>query len=410
MKFPKRPLIEGKGFNKEELSVGIDDAGRVIVSGKNTKCGHFREVFDVPEDSNMEKISATYSCGILTIKIPKKIVAKVEDSKEEDHKNQANEEDHVEDGKTKGEKNTNEQEEEDRATQANEEDHVEDGKTKDEKNTNEQEEEDRANQTTEEHVEDEKPEEEKNTNEQEDDDEHVEYKKPKEEKNTNEQEEDEGHEVREEMMSNEEESGRADEPQQQQKHVQQDQDQEQEQEQEQKIENNRQRPQEQQPPQPQKASNELEYGDEHAIGLHEEEADKKERTNGVREVVETKKEHDEKIGSEGRILLGKKKWLEGKVGWEAWTREDLDVKVKSAMEKIRKNKATIFTAAVAFSLGFFLCHRLASRSPTCTSSTSSGGEGSCKVDITIIERYLGNPHPNANESKNIGSIRSISLL
>ncbi|KAK9116865.1 hypothetical protein Sjap_015812 [Stephania japonica] len=300
------------------------------------ECGHFREAFDVPEDSNMEKISATYSRELLTIKIPKKIVPKVEDSKEEDHTNQANEEDHVEDGKTKEEKNTNEQEE------------------------------DSANQTNEEHVDDEKPKEEKNTDE-----------------------------AQEEIMSDEEEGGRADQPQQQQKHVQQDQDQD----------------QDQGPPQPQKANNGPEYGDEHAVGLHEEEADEKESTNGVRQVVETKQEeHDEKIGSKGRLLLGKKEWLEGKVGWEEWTREDLDVKVKSAMEKIRKNKGMIFTAAVAFSLGFFLCHRLASRSPTCTSSTSSGGEGSCKVGITIIERYISNTHPNANESKNIGLIRSISLL
>ncbi|KAF9625501.1 hypothetical protein IFM89_023437 [Coptis chinensis] len=64
------------GFQREELKVRVDTMRKVTVSGERlvseSKYSRFKQVYDMPEDSDVDSITGRFDGGLLFIIIPKK--------------------------------------------------------------------------------------------------------------------------------------------------------------------------------------------------------------------------------------------------------------------------------------------------------------------------------------------------
>ncbi|OVA00301.1 Alpha crystallin/Hsp20 domain [Macleaya cordata] len=80
-------LVDLPGFKKEELKVQVDNSWKVTVSGERklseNKYSRFKQVFDIPRDSDIEKINGRFDGGLLFVIIPKKKAEILEEPKKE---------------------------------------------------------------------------------------------------------------------------------------------------------------------------------------------------------------------------------------------------------------------------------------------------------------------------------------
>ncbi|XP_042501268.1 protein RESTRICTED TEV MOVEMENT 2-like [Macadamia integrifolia] len=80
-------LVELPGFKKEELKVEVDNNGRLAVSGERqlseNKYKRFKEIYSLPTDSDIDKISGKLDGGVLFVIIPKKENVIEEEPKEQ---------------------------------------------------------------------------------------------------------------------------------------------------------------------------------------------------------------------------------------------------------------------------------------------------------------------------------------
>ncbi len=78
------------GVKGEEIDLNVDEKGMLVLVGNRDMPdipspigsvrlhlmeidhGHFCRTLDLPEDANVDKIEATYKCGFLWIRVPKK--------------------------------------------------------------------------------------------------------------------------------------------------------------------------------------------------------------------------------------------------------------------------------------------------------------------------------------------------
>ncbi|PIA62528.1 hypothetical protein AQUCO_00200500v1 [Aquilegia coerulea] len=71
-------LIDLPGFKREELKVRVDNLRKVTVSGERqvseNKYSRFKQIYELPEDSDIDNISGRFDGGLLFIIIPKKKV------------------------------------------------------------------------------------------------------------------------------------------------------------------------------------------------------------------------------------------------------------------------------------------------------------------------------------------------
>lgn len=65
------------GFKSEQLKASIDNSGIIKLSGKTHFQGEtwksFNKEINIPKNCNKDKISAKFSEGVLSIKMPKKV-------------------------------------------------------------------------------------------------------------------------------------------------------------------------------------------------------------------------------------------------------------------------------------------------------------------------------------------------
>ncbi|KAI3978015.1 hypothetical protein MKX01_032392 [Papaver californicum] len=69
-------LVDLPGFKKEELKVQVDNSWKVTITGERkvseNKYCRFKQISDVPKDSDINKISGRFDGGLLFVIIPKK--------------------------------------------------------------------------------------------------------------------------------------------------------------------------------------------------------------------------------------------------------------------------------------------------------------------------------------------------
>ncbi|KAI3963478.1 hypothetical protein MKW98_022900 [Papaver atlanticum] len=69
-------LLDLPGFKKEELKVQVDNSWKITISGERkvseNKYCRFKQISDVPKDSDIDKISGRFDGGLLFVIIPKK--------------------------------------------------------------------------------------------------------------------------------------------------------------------------------------------------------------------------------------------------------------------------------------------------------------------------------------------------
>ncbi|RZC87525.1 hypothetical protein C5167_036069 [Papaver somniferum] len=69
-------LVDLPGFKKEELKVQVDNSWKITISGERkvseNKYCRFKQISDVPKDSDIDKISGRFDGGLLFVIIPKK--------------------------------------------------------------------------------------------------------------------------------------------------------------------------------------------------------------------------------------------------------------------------------------------------------------------------------------------------
>ncbi|KAL5722619.1 hypothetical protein ACHQM5_006121 [Ranunculus cassubicifolius] len=69
-------LIDLPGFKREELKVRVDNFRKVTVSGERqvseNKFSRFKQVYEMPEDADVDNISGRFDGGLLFVVIPKR--------------------------------------------------------------------------------------------------------------------------------------------------------------------------------------------------------------------------------------------------------------------------------------------------------------------------------------------------
>ncbi|XVF11981.1 hypothetical protein REPUB_Repub08aG0075600 [Reevesia pubescens] len=84
-------FVDLPGFKKEQLRLEIASTGHIIISGERivndqNKCICFKQTFAVPENSDMDNISAKFDGDFLHITVPRKSV--VEENKQDESMNE----------------------------------------------------------------------------------------------------------------------------------------------------------------------------------------------------------------------------------------------------------------------------------------------------------------------------------
>ncbi|XP_043724310.1 inactive protein RESTRICTED TEV MOVEMENT 2-like [Telopea speciosissima] len=81
-------LVDLPGFKKEELKVEVDNNGRLAVRGErqfsDNKYKRFKQVYNLPIDSDIDKITGKFDGGVLFVIIPKKETV-IEEAPKEKH-------------------------------------------------------------------------------------------------------------------------------------------------------------------------------------------------------------------------------------------------------------------------------------------------------------------------------------